>query len=195
MIGVKDDTYINQDVFICPGEYVVEDVSGDGVLVFNATGVALDCQSAPISGTDSGYGIYSNDYDQIAVKNCNIRDYRYGLSFWYVDKSSIENATFASNGYGLYLQSSHNNTLSRITSAQNYNSGLYLSSSRNNTLSSLNASQNSNYGIYLSSSDSNTLSSLNASQNSYYGVYLYYSRSNTNQSSTFNNTASASAYD
>ncbi len=189
IIGVKDDTYINQDTSICPGTYNVADSSGNGILIFNMSNAVLDCSNASIKGTDSGYGIYLYNKDNNTIKNCNVRDYRYGIYLYYSDNSTIEDSNLSSNSdYGAYLRYSNNNTIKNSTLSSNSDYGAYLYNSNNNTIKNSTLSSNSDYGAYLYSSDYNNIFDSNLNSNSYYGAYIRYSDNNTIYNNRFNNT-------
>ena len=72
-IGVRDDITITQNVKICPGTYIVDDKLNNGVLIFGASGMTLDCNGASIHGTGSewsatGWGIYMPSKTTISLR-------------------------------------------------------------------------------------------------------------------------------
>jgi parallel beta-helix repeat protein len=82
-----------------------------------------------------------------------------------------------SYNYGIYLDSSSNNTVTGCTCTYNNNGrGIYLNASNNNTVTG-NACNNNYYGIYLDSSSNNTVTG-NACYNNNYGIGLDYSERN-----------------
>ncbi len=122
----------------------------------------------------------SNPYDHVfnvSINNVNISgftvkrakskyDYYFaGIYLNGVNYAKISNNTAMYNEYGIYLQSSSNNTLTSNTVSNNKCHGIYLNSSNNNMLSDNNASSNIWSGIVLRYSRNNTLSGNNALDN------------------------------
>jgi len=104
IIGVADNTYINYDVTVCPGSYGVEDRNNDGIFIFNASNVILDCNGTSISGADFGKGIYSDNFDNITIRNCNVKNCYDGICLLRARNSTLENSTVTSNiNYGVFL--------------------------------------------------------------------------------------------
>ncbi|MEA1864004.1 MAG: NosD domain-containing protein, partial [Euryarchaeota archaeon] len=92
------------------------------------------------------------------------------LTLAYCSECTIKNNT-VSNGDGIWLSHSSNNTLTSNTANSNSNYGIYTSFSSNNTLTSNTANSNSNYGIHISFSSNNTLTGNLMSGNRYnFGV-------------------------
>ena len=100
---------------------------------------------------------------QIILINCN---------------NSIISEFNISDGSGIYLGYSNNNTLSGNTASNNCNDGICILYSDNNTLSGNTASNNNNYGISIIYSDNNTLSGNAASNNGDSGIALDLSNDN-----------------
>ncbi len=94
----------------------------------------------------------------VTIKDMNLNKNGAGIVFWNTTRSIIQNVNVTNNNYGINLDSSSNNTLSRNTVNLNYFYGIYLSSSsNNNTLTGNNASINIYYGIYIDSSSNNLI--------------------------------------
>jgi parallel beta-helix repeat protein len=88
--------------------------------------------------------------------------------------------------YGIYLNSSSNNTITGII-CNNNSYGIYLNSSSNNTVTGNTCNNNNYYGIYLNSSSNNTVTG-NTCNNNNSGIYLIsYSSDNTVTGNTCNN--------
>jgi parallel beta-helix repeat protein len=139
----------------------------------------------------------SNDY--FIIRNCTL--YNSGESF-FEDKAGIllnnvNNGSIIKNncsnnyGYGIYLKSSNNNTISYNMANDNENAeGIRLSSSSNNTILYNIANNNKYAGIYVgligvSQYHYNNLSGNTVKNNKYYGIALDGSNNNT----VFNNSA------
>jgi parallel beta-helix repeat protein len=80
-------------------------------------------------------------------------------------------------GTGINLMGRTNVTVKNIE-ISDFFYGIYLNSSLNNSLSSNNVRGNF-YGIYLSASSNNTIIGNNITKNAANGIYLYYSQNNT----------------
>ncbi len=87
--------------------------------------------------------------------------------------------------YGIYLNSSSNNTVTCNT-CNNNNSGIHLYSSSNNTVT-CNTCNNNNRGIFLNSSSNNTVTCNTCNNNNTDGIGLYSSSNNTVACNTCNN--------
>jgi parallel beta-helix repeat protein len=93
----------------------------------------------------------------------------------------------ASYNYGIYLNSSSNNTVTGNT-CNNNSYSIRLNSSSNNTVTGNTCNNNSNYGISISSSSSdNTVTGNTCNNNSNYGIYLNSSSNNAVTVNTCNN--------
>ena len=151
-----------------PGYYVLQnDLNSNDTCITITSGGSnstLDCNGRTITGSGSGYGIYLNSTTGVTIKNCIVRNF----------------------SFGIYLDSSSNNTLTSNTANSNTQHGILIEfSSNNNTLTSNTASSNT-YGIELySSSNNNTITSNNASSNTY-GIFLHSSLYNIVISNTAN---------
>ncbi|MEE8400858.1 MAG: right-handed parallel beta-helix repeat-containing protein, partial [Candidatus Hydrothermarchaeaceae archaeon] len=139
------------------------DINSSGTcLTIGASDVILDCQENSITGENASgsYGISANGKSNVTIKNCNIRDYQYGIYLDSSNSSTLENNTASSNArWGIILDSSSFNSLTNNTAHSNGYDGILLdTSSNNNTLTNNNASSNVWFGIYLdTSSEFNTL--------------------------------------
>lgn len=88
---------------------------------------------------------------------------------------------FSRYDYGVYLNDSHNNTITTINNLNNNDDGIYFVSSHNNTITTINnVNNNDGRGIYFLTSNNNTIITItNANNNNYNGVYLNVSNNNT----------------
>lgn len=74
----NDDTYVNGDLSLCPGNYNIIDANNNGVLIFNVS-ATVNCNGAVFSGNGSGYFAYINGINNVGVKNCEIENYTMGV--------------------------------------------------------------------------------------------------------------------
>ena len=161
--------------------YNLNNCPGNG-LVIGANGITLDCNGYLIDGIiqSETSGIYINNRNKITIKNCNIREFYYGIFLYSSSNNQLTNITTNSNNYGIALSYlSSNNIFKTITANSNTFLGIYLGpSSNNNQLTNITASNNAPYGIWLSSSSNNQLMNIIANGNS---AGILGSSSNNNQ--------------
>jgi len=117
--------------------------------------------------------------------------YNYGI---YLDSSS--NNTITGNtcnnnsNSGIYLRLSSNDNTVTDNTCNNNSNGIYLYSSSNNTITGNTCKNNSNSGIWLSSSSNNNTITGNTCNNNYNGIYLSSSsNNNTVTGNTCNNSS------
>lgn len=171
----KDDLYINSDTTLCPGVYNIADSGEPGVIIINASNVVLDCNGAIINGTMTGsdYGIYSRDYDNVTIKNCNVMNYLTGIELEMSSDSTITHNNLSFNRYGIYLFYSDDSMVTNNNANSNKYKGIGLASSSNNLVTNNNANANGD-GIFLGSfSQNNKIAGNNASSNKQAGIYIY----------------------
>jgi len=102
---------------------------------------------------EAGQAIFIN-CEYIKVENLNISHTSVGLQLWNTNNTIISgNNVTATNQYGIYLESSHNNSLCG-NNISNNRDGAYLHSSSNNNFSG-NKIANNDWGIILSRSSNN----------------------------------------
>lgn len=90
----------------------------------------------------------------------------------------LSGVTATGNSYGVFLDSSPDNTLSGVAASNNTNVGVYIDdASHKSTLSVVTASNNGGQGIYILSSY-NTFSGVTSSNNNSYGLHLHLSSYN-----------------
>jgi len=122
----------------------------------------------------------------ITVKDLTLTRNAQGVLFAYTENSKIENINASSNKYGIYMDSSSNNTLFGNIANSNNECGIFLSSSRDNNLVGNTISNNLQHGIDLSSSSYNNLIDNTANQINGNGITLSSSNCNTLTNNTAN---------
>ena len=98
-----------------------------------------------------GYGLYTTTYDYLNIEDLGF--FRYNRAVAVDDYCMLTRLICNGNSYGIYLNSSNNNTITTPTCNGN-SYGIYLSSSNNNTITSATCNSNGNYGIYLGTGSS-----------------------------------------
>jgi parallel beta-helix repeat protein len=154
-----------------------------------ANSIVLDCNGIELIGTgpgNYGYGITINNYNNVMIKKCNLKNYQYGIGL-YGSYNDITLNNLTANGYGIYSSgASYNKIENNVLSDNSY--GIYASNSDYNTLIE-NTITNNSYGIYLywpTSSDYNNVKQNNLTNN-YYGIYLGYGSYNNITQNTIKN--------
>ena len=76
-----DDMEITEDTVLCPGTYSIKDEgSMQGIITIMEDNVVLDCNGATLDGIDgTGFAIRTNFHSNVTIKNCNIRNFDYGI--------------------------------------------------------------------------------------------------------------------
>jgi parallel beta-helix repeat protein len=162
-----------------------------------ANNITLDCAGYGINGTSAGttIGVYDNGYNNVTIKNCNIRNYTNGISLSTTNNSNFINNTLSSNtGSGFVVDHISNNTFANNTANSNPQYGIYLLFGNNDTLANNTFNSNS-MGIRLESSGSsatNILTNNTFNSNTQYGVYF---RICSNATLTNNNASLNSVWD
>jgi len=173
--------------------------SSNTCLAINANNVTLDCQGNSIIGNGSGEGIYSNNTDNVIVKNCIITNFSTGIEFFNGMDSIMTNNTLSNNtDSGITLGSSSNSNLTDNIFSLN-DGGLYFYNSSNGTFMDNRFDSNYNFGILLMEGSnyntfSNNVLSINRSNNLNYlpnGIVISSSSYNTLDNNTFSETGIA----
>lgn len=135
-----------------------------------------------IQGTDAHF----------IVRNCYVHEsnpYPYAGSITLLNcvNGTLENNTCSNNGWGMWLESSSNITVSNNNCSNNDMEGIWLDDLGNSTLS--NNTCSSNYvGIFLHASSNNNMLTNNTCSNNWKGIHLESSHDNTvsNNTCSFN---------
>ncbi len=138
-----------------PGNYTLEsDLNSTGGVCIDmlsgASGSTLDCQGHNITGAGNGIGIDAYYADGIAIKNCTLGSFDYGIHLVLSNDSTITGNTATSNNqYGIVLYSSNGNNLTSNNASLNNYYGIYSDSySSNNLFTGNSACSNTNKDVY-----------------------------------------------
>jgi parallel beta-helix repeat protein len=136
--------------------------------------IIIDGNGYGVQGSWTEYGLNLANVNNVTIKNTNVESFDYGI---YLDSSknnSINgNNITADNDYGIYFDDSSNNGINGNNITNNFD-GILLSSSSNNSISANNITANDYEGIYLESSNNNSISENNIT-NSDWGILLEFS--------------------
>ncbi len=74
---LEDELVITANTTVCPETYNITDAGTLGIVRFGAGGITLDGNGAVLIGpsADTGYGIISNGYDNVTIKNLTVKNY------------------------------------------------------------------------------------------------------------------------
>lgn len=179
-----------------------------------ANNVTLDGAGRSITGSGTGSGVLIQGYNNITVKNLNIKGFEVGITLQYSTGSTLSDNTTKQNNYaGILVYSSSDNLVTGNTSNSNDQFGIAIewlggNTVKNNTVSFnaesginiIGEGNNSNKiigntinsngmsGLDLRSSNGNVLSDNTVSGNDY-GIYLDSSGNNQIYNNFLNNTA------
>ncbi len=197
-INPTDEMFINSDTTLCPGTFIVDDISNDGAIKINASDIMLTCNNTVLDGDGTGTAIrILTSKTNVTIQGCNFTDYDYGITVqtdW--DTGLIANNSFNDiDYYGI-------NFPAAVSGIKISNNSFYGGSATSSYLiyapgaDYLTISDNyfgfasGDYQIYLASGSTynnitnNTFYSIGSSQHS---LYLY-SNSATNNNNVWKNT-------
>jgi len=159
-IVITEDTILDSDI--------------TGSVQIGADNITLDCSGYKITGSSGSYGIYSNNRENVVVKNCIVSKFITGIYFYETNNSQIlnNNSNSHTGGQGIRIDRSSDNTINGNDCFSNADTGILLwSNSVNNSVFNNNCWGNKK-GINLWRSSDNNLSSNNISDNNY-GIRLF----------------------
>lgn len=157
---------IRADTILTPGIYAIADPDKNGALTINAPNIVLDCNGAEIIGNGSGYGIYVlASVNKVTIKNCNVRNYRYGIFLNGTFSNTVQHNTVTTNTYGIVLGAATGNSVINNIATENGYTGIYLEGSANNRIDANTATVNHGIGIALHTASNNQISGNHVCQN------------------------------
>jgi parallel beta-helix repeat protein len=183
--GTYSDPYLIEDLVI--------DAGGTGSCIFIANSsdpfIIINCTlfNSGSIWEDAGIRLLNVNNSRLIDNNCSSNIGGIWLNGSHNNTIS-GNSVNQNDDFGLYLNGSYNNTVTGNTANNNYD-GIYFEISHNNTVMGNTASNNIYYGISLISSDNNYISG-NTANNNYYNVYL----ENSNYSTILGNNANNNYY-
>lgn len=179
------------DVYTLSGN-ITSDVNG---LVIERSNMTLDGAGYTVQGTGVLYskGVYLYGTHNVTVKNITIAAFSYGIFLNSSSDNTICKNSITSNWDGIYLWlSSNRNVIVENNVTSNALLGMYVYSSSNNNITRNRFADNSQSGIYLDwFSSGNSISGNSITANSQYGIYSYWYTSNN---SIFENNITANQY-
>jgi len=130
--------------------------------------------------SEDGIRIWNTDA-HFEIRDCEIHDTL--IDYTAIFLSNCTNGSLSGNKcwnsvYGIYLDSSNNNTLINNNCSSNSNYGMWLYKSSNNTIVGNDCSNNAYYGISIDTSNNDTLSSNTCNYNDDAGIQLSSSKNN-----------------
>lgn len=119
----------------------------------------------------SGTGFHWSGINNVTIKNTNIKNSQYGIWLNSSSDNSISNNNIANNDDGIYLDSSSGNIISGNNITASSSNGILLYASSYNSIFGNNIANNP-AGILLGSSSNNSVSGNNITANDSYGIHL-----------------------
>lgn len=138
----------------------------------SSNGITLngDGHSIIKSGSMTGYGVFINGKNNVAIKDLTINNFSYGVYINSSINNTLTNNIASNNSNGIFVQSS-DSTLIGNTANSNDNVGIFISSSTSNTITNNTAS--SNYaGISANNSTNNTFADNIVQENTSYDFFI-----------------------
>jgi parallel beta-helix repeat protein len=174
-----DDANPGDTVYVYSGTYYE-------VLAINKT-IDLIGENRDTTVIDGGWGIYVVDVssDRVMISGFTVQNSFFGIYLESSSNNTIIGNTASDSSYGIILTDSSSNTVTD-NNASNNGIGITLDTSRNNTVTG-NTASNNNYGILLTESSNNTLMGNTANSNNNYGFTLGISNNNTVTGNTASN--------
>ena len=152
VLNTAGETYVlTQDIINSPNTTCI---------TAQANNLILDCGGHRIDGTDSAgsRGIYSNSYNNLTIRNCNITDWGNGIYLTFSSYNTIYNDSIDSDQTnGIYTSSSNSNLIDRVNVSSSQNHGLYITGSSNNNITDSEFNYDVSYGIFMDSSSNNNI--------------------------------------
>ena len=144
-----------------------------------ANNINLDCHDYKIIGSHyGGFGIYFNYKTDIAIKNCQISDFTYGLYSSHSSNNNLIGNTALNNFYGITLYFSARSKLVNNNILNQIYRGIYFHSSFDNILNN-NIISNNCHGILLYGGLTyNNIINDNVILGNLVGIFSYYSYKN-----------------
>ncbi|MHA2432870.1 MAG: right-handed parallel beta-helix repeat-containing protein, partial [Candidatus Thorarchaeota archaeon] len=158
VVNMTNGYWINADTSLCEDTYTRADPANDGAIIFNATGITLDCNNSIIQGVGTGRGIYILGENSTTVENCYVRQYNIGISLNNAKLGDLDsNTVFNTTGNCFSLETGSNNNTITNTNVSNCSYGFSVSFSNNTYLGGSRVANTSQSGFYAFSATNNTL--------------------------------------
>ena len=152
--------------------------------------IGEDKYNTVIDGNSTGnvINITANDVRiaEFTIQNSGLGYPDSGVFVYDSNGNNISQNIISANVFGIYLNSSDDNTIEGNKVSLNSDSGIVLETSDDNTLVNNNVFSNTQYGFMLNYSDSNIIVSNNVSDN-FRGIQLWNSHNNTLVDNTLSN--------
>jgi len=141
-------------------------------IVVEKDDVVVDGAGYGLQGTGIGTGINLMERTNVTVKNIEISDFFYGIYLNSSLNNSLSSNNVRGNFCGIYLSASSNNTIIGSNITKNDSSGVWLRGSSNNDITENRIIENGQDGIWLSSFSDNNRVLGNIIRTNAYGIRL-----------------------
>lgn len=149
-----------------------------GNIVIGADRVTLDCAGHRVVGSGGEAGVFVQDRNAVAVRNCTILGFRNGI---FINRSSrvrLEANEFSENQHGVFVSSSEHLELRGNAATGNVLHGFNIGTTRDSVLAENRASGNA-AGFVFTDSDRNVLNTNLAEHNAGFGFNISFSDDNS----------------
>jgi parallel beta-helix repeat protein len=141
-------------------------------IVVEKDGVVVDGAGYGLQGTGIGTGINLMERTNVTVKNIEISNFFYGIYLNSSLNNSLSSNNIRGNFCGVYLSASSNNTIIGCNVTENDSSGVWFRGSSNNDITENRIIENGQDGIWLSSSSDNNRVLENIIRTNAYGIRI-----------------------
>jgi len=148
--------------------------NGTAINLTNVQNIIFDCNGFNLTGPNNGnatnYGIGLEYSDNIAVKNCNMSGFYYGVFMNYDNNSLVKDlSAISSGGIGIGILNGQNNSVDSCNSTLSL-TGVYIYFSNYTSVSNI-VSKNNSYGLNIAQSYYNNFTNIIANNNSQIGFF------------------------
>ena len=149
-------------------------------IVVQRDNIVVDGAGYSLQGLEAwgSKGVALSGRSNVTIKNMKIKSFWAGVQLGSSDYNNIFGNKMITNGYGITLYESSNNTISGNNITKNWWMSIGLERSSNNTISGNNITKNYNVGMLLAWSSNHNIVSGNSITNGTFGIYLYCSSDN-----------------
>lgn len=147
-------------------------------LIIGDDDITLDCNGSTITGDQTLYGIYINNYNTITIKNCTITNFTDGIRVESSNYNLIEENNLSDNSRGIYVSQGNYAEIVNNNLIGNQAYAFYLDNISNTKIGYNYVKDNNPRGIYMVYSDDNNITNNDLNNNTNSGISLTYSNRN-----------------
>ena len=161
--------------------------TGGNCITIGANSITLDCSNYKLEGFGGGTGIMNNGFDNVTVRDCVIKNFTTAILYTNIatngtmDNDTIWNMTRTVGSYGIFVNTSSNNTLINRTLANMTDNGypIYFNNSHYAQIINVTANATTGNAIYAYFSNFTNITSSSGIASSGNGIQLTSSSNDT----------------